>query len=90
MDPKIEVLLQTWNASDSRVDSIVENARLRSGLTKSHVVSSTEASERRVFRLHGAFEFCSVTLAHMLGLLYESHGAAIWLTIDRAPQVVDD
>ena len=32
-------------------------------------------------------EFCSVTLAHMLGLLYESHGAAIWLTIDRAPQV---
>ena len=29
MDRKIEVLLETSKASDSRVDSIVENARMR-------------------------------------------------------------
>ena len=46
MDPKIAVLFENSKARDSRVNSIVENDRLRSGFAKSHLVSSTEARER--------------------------------------------
>ena len=73
---------------DSIVNSIDENARLRSRYAKSHAISSTEAREGNIFRFLSALAFCGVTNAHMLGLLYEYHGAAIWLTIDRTPQVV--
>ena len=68
MDPKIEVVLETSKAGDSRVDFIVESNRLRSGYARYHLISSTEVRERGIFRFHGALEFCSVTLAHMLGL----------------------
>ena len=67
MDRKIQVLLDKSKAGDFGVDSIVENAGLRSGCAKYRIISSTEAQERRIFRFGGALEVCSVTLAHMLG-----------------------
>ena len=70
MDP---VVFETSKASDSMVDSIVENVRLRSGWAKSHGISSIEARERGIFRFHGGHVFCGVTTAHMHRLLYETN-----------------
>ena len=43
MDRKIQVVLENSKASDSMVDSIVENAPLRLGFANYHFISSTEA-----------------------------------------------
>ena len=91
MDPQFEVLLEHEESSDCGVDSIVENARLRSGWAKSHVISSTEARERGIFRFHGRHVFCGVTTAHMQSpsLRVLSRGDHLW-PVCREPEAARD
>ena len=66
--PIFQVLLETEESSNCGVDSIADNARLRSRCARSHLISSSEARGRGIFRFHGGHVFCGLTIAHMQSL----------------------
>ena len=90
MDPKIEFCLKyrrraiLGSIPSSRTLDFVDFAQV-----PQHFTSFPRLTPKNdaFFPFYGRHLFYGVTLAHMFRLLDESHGAAIWLTIDRAPQV---
>ena len=84
MDSKNEVLLQSAKSCRSGIASIIESAPFRERYTKSHVISSTEARERTIFR----FSWCTHGHGDEKSLLFRGRGLDVSGVAEPSPRVI--